>query len=337
MASAPSLDGTLNCLCSRITFGDDFAILVVSIERAGEELALPERARRLLADFDRPAAIFTADGEPIEIMPAARERFGKKHDLVALGAEKLAREALLNGRAEGKIAAGPATMLRLGADTDAALLLALSAPARKTAAKKAPRSAAGEAEPAAARDKPYRFVWQMDADTRFTAGAEEFARLLGPKTAAVLTRPWTEIAQTLGLDRDGKVAAALASRDTWSSIDVLWPVDDEDERLTIEMSGLPVSGRDRRFNGYSGFGVCREVERLAAIQARRKSRPQDEAAPAEAAPEPSATLSETEHVAFQELGLELSERLKKAAGTIKTAATERNDRSDDAQPIPVPK
>ena len=168
----------------------------------------------------------------------------------------------------------------------------------------------------------------MDADTRFTTGAEEFARLLGPKTAAVLTRPWTEIAQTLGLDRDGKVAAALASRDTWSSIDVHWPVDDEDERLTIEMSGLPVSDRGRRFNGYRGFGVCREVERLTAIQARRKSRPQVEAAPAEAAPEASAALSETEHVAFQQLGLELSERLKKAAGKIKAAATERNDGSD---------
>ena len=169
----------------------------------------------------------------------------------------------------------------------------------------------------------------MDANTRFTAGAEEFARLLGPKTAAVLTRPWAEIAKTLGLDRDGKVTAALASRDTWSNIDVLWPVDGEDERLTVEMSGLPVSGRDRRFNGYSGFGVCREVDRLAAIQARRKSRPQDEAAPTAPPAEPSATLTATEHVAFQELGHELSERLKKAAGSIKNAdkqtATEATD------------
>ncbi len=325
-------DGTLNCLCSHITLGDDFAILVIAIEPAGEELALPERARRLLADFDRPAAIFTADGEPIEIMPAARERFGKKRDLVALGAAKLAREALLNGHAEGKIAAGTATMLRLGANSSAALLLALSAPARKTAAQKASRSAASEAEPAVLRGKPYRFVWQMDADTRFTIGGEEFAGLLGPQTADVLNRPWAEIAKTLDLDRDGKVAAALASRDTWSSIDVLWPVDDEDERLTIEMSGLPVSDRDRRFIGYRGFGVCREVDKLAAIKARRESRPQA-AAPTAPPPEPSAALSATEHDAFQKLGYELSERLKKAAGSIKSADKKIGaDTADDISP-----
>ena len=90
-------------------------MLVVATERAGQDLALPDRAQRLLADFDRPAAVFTADGELIEAMPAARERFGDKRDLVALGAEQLAREASLNGRADGDIAAWPATILRLGA------------------------------------------------------------------------------------------------------------------------------------------------------------------------------------------------------------------------------
>ncbi|MGB2597340.1 MAG: PAS domain-containing protein, partial [Pseudolabrys sp.] len=55
--------GMLVCLCSRITLADNtMAILVVSTERAGEDMALPERARRLLADVQQPAAIFTADG-----------------------------------------------------------------------------------------------------------------------------------------------------------------------------------------------------------------------------------------------------------------------------------
>ena len=72
-----SFGGTLTCLCSRITLGDNSAaILVVSTERAGKDLSLPERARRLLADFDRPAAIFSADGELIEAGAAARERLG---------------------------------------------------------------------------------------------------------------------------------------------------------------------------------------------------------------------------------------------------------------------
>src|SRR6185312_10765827 len=59
-----ALGGTLICLCSRITLADNSAaVLAVATERAGKELALPDRARRLLADIVPPAAIFTADGE----------------------------------------------------------------------------------------------------------------------------------------------------------------------------------------------------------------------------------------------------------------------------------
>ena len=48
-----SFGGTLICLCSRIALADNSAaILVVATERAGKDLSLPERARRLLADFD---------------------------------------------------------------------------------------------------------------------------------------------------------------------------------------------------------------------------------------------------------------------------------------------
>ncbi len=62
-----SIGGTLICLCSRIALADNStAVLVVSTERAGRDLALPERARRLLEDLQQPAAIFTADGELIE-------------------------------------------------------------------------------------------------------------------------------------------------------------------------------------------------------------------------------------------------------------------------------
>src|SRR5689334_12255213 len=66
-----ALGGTLVCLCSRITLADNSAaVLIVATERAGKELALPERARRLLIDIESPAAIFTADGELIEAQTA---------------------------------------------------------------------------------------------------------------------------------------------------------------------------------------------------------------------------------------------------------------------------
>ena len=125
---------------------------------------------------------------------------------------------------------------------------------------------------------PFRFVWQTDAGTRFTLGSEEFAKLLGEKTAATLNRPWSEIADALKLDQDGRVAAALASRDTWSGIVVSWPVDDMTERLPVEMSGLPIFDRDRQFAGYRGFGICRDLEALAAIE-RKRAEPKPEPNP----------------------------------------------------------
>ncbi|HLA20463.1 MAG TPA: PAS domain-containing protein, partial [Pseudolabrys sp.] len=125
-----SFGGTLICLCSRIALDDNSAgILVVSTERSAKDLSLPERARRMLADFERPAAIFTADGELIDATPSARARMGAQRDLIALGAEKLAREASRNGKAEGAIAAGLIAMLRLGAGATVTLLVAFDGPA----------------------------------------------------------------------------------------------------------------------------------------------------------------------------------------------------------------
>jgi signal transduction histidine kinase len=115
------------------------------------------------------------------------------------------------------------------------------------------------------RRAPLRFVWQMDAEHRFTVGSEELAALMGQATAAMLGRPWPELAAALALDPEGQIARALASHDTWSGLSVSWPVDNGSERLMVELSGLPVFDRERAFRGYRGFGVCRDVARLAVL------------------------------------------------------------------------
>jgi PAS domain S-box-containing protein len=120
------------------------------------------------------------------------------------------------------------------------------------------------------RRHPLRFVWQMDADGRFSLGSDEFTRLIGTRTAAGFGRLWSEIADVFGLDPDGRVAKAVASRETWSGIILLWPVDGPDARLPVELSGLPIYDRNREFTGYRGFGVCRDLEGLARVAARRR-------------------------------------------------------------------
>ena len=372
------MGGLLTCLCSRIALSDNSqAVLVVATEGAVKNLSLPERARRILADIALPAAIFTADGELIEANPAGRERLSGKHDLVALGADKLARETSLNGHGEGDIDSGRIAMRRLGAGATVALLVTfVAAPATSHAGTRAHDAAAAIAASATshrnlpdagARRVPYRFVWQMDAATHMVGGLENFATVVGPETASVLNRTWAEAAAILKLDNDGAVARALASHDTWSGYAVSFPVEGSDARVAIEMSGLPVFDRDRRFSGYRGFGVCRGP--LAATPAPEPKAPMavnanDPApdnvlafrAPPPPAPEPAQelkqelkqepgqepapALSPGEHSAFEELARELNARLKGAPG--QRASADLTDASDDfggeayAPPPPQP-
>jgi PAS domain S-box-containing protein len=119
------------------------------------------------------------------------------------------------------------------------------------------------------RRHPLRFMWQMDADSRFSLGSDEFTRLIGAHTAAGFGRLWSEIAEAFGLDPQGRILKAVATRDTWSGITLNWPVDGGDP-LPVELSGLPVFDRARNFAGYRGFGVCRDLDGLARLAALRR-------------------------------------------------------------------
>ena len=337
------LGSALTCFCSRITLADNTsAVLVAATERAGKDLSLPERARRFITDADKATALFSADGELIEANAQARQRIGDKRDLVALGLDRIAREASHNGRAESDFALGRAVLRKLGAGQTFVLLLQFTEARSPLRAPPPPNdvvampTAVAKPAPEMQRPQPYRFVWQMDAATHFTQGMENFARLLGPETASVLLRAWPDIAQTLNIDTDGRVARALAARETWSGIVVHWPVDGSDERVAIEMSGLPTFDRDRKFTGYRGFGICRaglrdiaaisgnppkiEAQPQAKVLAFRPVPPEPPAPPIAPASEPPAqmpsaktSLTPGEHSNFEELARELNARLKGSA------------------------
>ncbi len=138
-------------------------------------------------------------------------------------------------------------------------------------APSAPEGPVPDTPAPAERRHPLRFVWQIDPDGRFTVDSDEFIRLIGPQTATALGRPWHDIAADLGLDPEQQVERAIATRDTWSGLSVAWPADDSPQPLLVELSGLPVFDRDRAFRGYRGFGVCRDLERLAALTRARQA------------------------------------------------------------------
>jgi PAS domain S-box-containing protein len=264
------------------------------------------------AAFDVPAEAL-GEGR-LEPRPQAMAEVARLAATLAVDGEP--RIEYLQGFADGAEARAFTCSRITLADGSDAILIAAIAPAGRAALQ---------------RRYPLRFVWQIGPDDGFTIGSDEFIALAGPQTAAVLGRPWHEIAAALGLDPEGRIAGSLASHDTWSGLTVAWPADDTAERLTVELSGLPVFDRDRRFRGYRGFGVCRDLPRLSALaQARRGemiSAPalaEDDGAGEDAGTEnimpfpPAAAdgmppaLTPVERHAFRELSRRLTDRLGKA-------------------------
>jgi hypothetical protein len=254
--------GTLiTCACARLEFADGSeGVLIAPVETAGCSMPLTERLQRLLEDIDAPVAAFEADGT---LVAAGRNAdLNGVHHLTEAGLEETRQIALKEGRAETPFGSGHITLLRLGSRADLGLL-ALIVPAatieevgeQATSGEAAaevgqmphptPENAAsqdGASEPTAPealtadpaqiapttpqpRQHPLRFMWQMDADGRFSLGSDAFTRLIGVNTAAGFGRPWQEVADVFGLDPEGLVVKAVATREAWSGIIVNWPAD----------------------------------------------------------------------------------------------------------------
>jgi signal transduction histidine kinase len=309
-----SVGRALTCNCSRIVGADGRgAVLIVAAEAAGPVLTVAERARRLLDQDGEAAAIFTPDGRLIGANAKA-QHWLSGGTLNTLGLEALAAAALQGG--SSKTAANvngedcEIIVAVLGQGAGSVVLIAVQPAARQVeqapAASIELRSTPGTPESAGAasaataaagiagspeRRHPLRFVWDMDADGRFTVASDEFIQLIGAR-AALLGRRWSEIAAELKLDPQDQVANAVASRETWSGITVCWPIaatagsgPQPQLRLLIELSGLPVFDRDRNFRGYRGFGVCRDLAQINGLARATGSMLRD-AAPASAATPP---------------------------------------------------
>jgi signal transduction histidine kinase len=335
----------LTCSCACITLADGArAVLIAAIESGGPDLPLRERASRLLAACVEPVAVFDDDGVIIAATPQARRWIGDRTSLAALGVSALAATASNHGYATSDFANGTIAIARI---RDPAAWIATFGPdvgqraaTIETASPAEPREQSYDqpyqrpyivqpelfpelapvtpALPAQDRRYPLRFVWQMDSDGRFTIDSDEFIALAGPRTAALMGQSWPFIASVMMLDPEGEVAHAVATRATWSGVTVAWRIDDSDERLAVELAGLPMFDRERRFGGYRGFGVCRDIARLNAIARMRRVGTSMTPAPADAPsavlpPEADAPgLTPVEQYAFFELSRQLTRRINEA-------------------------
>ena len=123
----------LTCACSHIVLADDTAaILVVAAERAGPDMTLAERTRRLLAGSDRQIAAFATDGRLLAATEGAHAFLCGAASLAALGVDTLAAQALANGHAAGRRDGGEISsevaIDRIGSETATVLIACFGAP-----------------------------------------------------------------------------------------------------------------------------------------------------------------------------------------------------------------
>lgn len=281
-AEAPTADGRM--VLQRVGTGADVALIVL-IEPAVQQAApaaSADAAREAPIEAAQHAAATRSAPPPSQDAPAGIDLF----DAFAAPVEPLEPDETIESTPEP-----PASAAELVSIQDAAKAAA-EAPTQETAVEPIDAAAKTPVEnipaaivppqagpinpgmdepPSAAppRQHPLRFLWQMDADGRFVLGSDEFIRLIGARTAAGFGRPWREIAEEFALDPEGRVAAALASHDTWAGITVSWPADGG-EHIPVELAGLPVYDCERKFAGFRGFGVCRDLDGLNRLEALRR-------------------------------------------------------------------
>ena len=352
----------VTCACSRVTLADgSSAVLIAALERGGPDLSLAQRVSRLLAACVEPVAVFGDDGALIGATPTARRLIGDRTSLDALDAGPIAIDCLRDqtvsivtfGEGHGQRAANEATAATTEVARPKPVAAALPDPVPAPEQPQPPpeppphQAEAPHDKPVAAQPElfpelaaetrtplsaapaewrhPLRFVWQMEPDGRFTIDSAELIAVMGPLTAALFRQPWPFIASAMNVDPDRQVARAIETRDTFSGVLVQWPVNGGDQRLPVELSGLPVFDRERTFRGYRGFGVCRDVAGLNAILQARRAPP----AAAPAAETPSAVLppevdapglTPVERYAFYELSRQLTSRINEADAQARKAA-----------------
>lgn len=272
----------LICTCSKVTVASATAILVIATEPCHPVLTLAERARRLIESKEAVAA-FDPDGNLLHATPSAAKRLGgvilladipEKGEILYAGEGADAVTLVLFSGEEDRPSQNAGTSVNdatenavdLSPIADAIAAMTVPQPSHCTsqddgiAQSDLQDTIESALQPAAGsvgnnlRRHPLRFVWETDAENRFTITDRDFLNIAGPRTTSLMGRFWNEISAKLALDPEGRIAHAMVSRDTWSGIEVDWPAKDG-QRIKIALCGIPAFDRERLFCGYRGWGV----------------------------------------------------------------------------------
>jgi PAS domain S-box-containing protein len=257
-------DVAMACSCRLIEGGNTGLVLVAATAGGPDRRPLEARAAILFDDLATPV-VLSRDGTVIYSNEAA-DTAPKSEDapVFEIAERNAAVTITLGGRAgdspetaETDTAPGQAECKTVGEDDREDNLQ--------------PRPAAG---PPPARGHR-RFSFVLDEEGRFVEIGPALAAAVGPDSADVVGHHWSDIAQMHGLDPDGRVAAMLDSRESWSGVVLQWPTDDG-ATATVQLAAQPRLGNGRVFAGFRGFGDVVAVGSADDAMTRDDSPPADE-------------------------------------------------------------
>jgi PAS domain S-box-containing protein len=251
---------------SRFALADgNEAVLAAGLDAGREKTPALSHAVNALLDHERDAfALYDLDGNLIEASPLAALAIGEALTLQELNpAAAIALDALRAGKTEElSFGALSIALRRVGTKANGAILAFLADAEQPEAemALEAVEETVDESKPA-----PARFVWRTDKDGIVSSVSPELAAAVGGANGEIVGLDWTAAAERIGIRHAGDVAKAVARHDTWSGVTVLWPIQGRTQARPVDLAALPVFDRERRFQGYRGFGVFREPVALDSV------------------------------------------------------------------------
>lgn len=260
----------IRCLVQRIALpGGAAAMLAVGIDAPPHVATLAVRAARLcdaLAGDEMGVALCRDDGRILAISEQVAGILNIAGAIAGvvdqLDGKRLIKrvEPLGDGRRPigAALAETPEGRLTLVIIGPAITAPAIDEPDGDTAARQ-DRSAREIVE--ATDSSGLRFTFRIDADQQVTSVSPEFVAIVGPRSADISGKRWSEIAARLGIDAGRNVELALARRDTWSGVVIDWPTEDPERRVSLSLTALPSFDASGAFVEYRGFGVARPIAR----------------------------------------------------------------------------
>jgi PAS domain S-box-containing protein len=258
-------------------FSDDDSTLTPGVARALFDAAQPGTDQR---GGDAPLLIINARGRIVFATREALEFFGARdrsdlQNRLLAGQGPTARRlrhltgTLPIGEAprlermffvlEGRSTGVNLRCARVGAANGPAFL-ALWAPAASAPLDEIPPAGAAPenlpSEEPWAVSKPaskFRFLWSLDREGRFGAPATALISALGanaPRPGETLDA----LRRRTGLERGEELVRAVATRETFADVPVVWPLASENRRLLMRLSAAPIFEQGRDFAGFRGFG-----------------------------------------------------------------------------------